>query len=648
MEQEKALGYIPFNGNTRGTAISKYNAHEKFDGIHRATASTSDSITTRRGFYPPDYYSQRPQDSLPVKFNDVVAMCRSVYLRVGIVRNVMDLLTDLACEDFKLIHPDKSVEAFFKVWMNKAKLYDAIDEFVRHFLIDCNVVVRRYTAKISDPVYNQWVKRTMAAQEVTPEPEKLYTEKLTNKREIPWRYTFLNVAALYWRGGDLARLTGKRQLAFKPSTELVNAVRSPSEPFQKSLVDRIPGLVKNALVNAEGLIDLDMNTLYVAHAKKDSWEDWAPPSLYSILADIHFKDKLRQAEISALDGVINVIRLWKLGDHTQGFLPGEAPIDKLIGILESNTGGGAIDIVWDSMIDMKDFYPPIDKILGQEKYNQVNRDILVGLGVPEVLIGGQGANFSNSWIQLKTVVERLKFIRRKVIEWIEGEVNIVCEAMDIETAPIIRFPQNNLEDENISRKLIVGLLDRGVISVEAVLDAYGENFLLEIERMREQKKFKLDVKSPFDPKPAPSGQSGQGRPSQTQDIGRKTRTANPRRSAGSQLIVKGLDIIEEIDKTVVPQYLQTIGVSNARKLTNENRQDVDLLRVIILSCIKPEDGLNKVSQVAAEADTQADYKLVAQINQEIDIFAAENKEKPTLEQKKRIEAIVWANYHLER
>jgi hypothetical protein len=488
----------------------------------------------------------------------------------------------------------------------------------------------------------------MATQEVTPEPEKLYIEKLTNKREIPWRYTFLNVAALYWKGGDLARLTGKRQLAFMPSKDLINTVRSPSEPFQRALVDRIPGLIKNSILNAEGLIDLDMSTLYICHAKKDSWEDWAPPSLYSILSDIHFKDKLRQAEISALDGVINVIRLWKLGDHANGFLPGEAPIDKLIGILQNNSGGGTIDIVWDSMIDMKDYYPPISEILGQEKYTQVNRDILVGLGVPEVLIGGQGANFSNSWIQLKTVVERLKFIRRKVVEWVQGEINILCEAMDIQTAPIIRFPQNNLEDENVSKKLIVGLLDRHVISVEAVLDAYGENFLLEVERMRTEKKTSLKPLSPFDPKPTGiAGKSAPGRPSQTQDVGRKTRTAKPRRSAGSynQLVVKGLDIINAIDESVVPEYLNAIGASNARKLTNKQRQDLDTLRVLVLSCIKPEDDTNKIVEASLEADSLADYKLVVRINKEINNFTVENQVVPNLEQKKRIEATVWASYY---
>ncbi len=644
MADNKITGYLAFNDQTQDKVISKYNAYEKFDNIVRGS---TENVTTRKGFHHSDYLSQRPQDAIPTKFNDVISLCRHAYLRVGVVRNVIDLQTDFACEDVKLIHPDKDIEAFLKVWMGKVKLQDAIDEFVRHFLIDGNVVVRRGMAKISEPVESQWVKRAMAKKEVLPEPEKLYTERLTNKREIPWRYTFLNVAALYWRDSDLGKITGEKQLAFRPSPDLINTVRSPSEPFQKTLVDRIPGNIKNMLVKGDGLVDLDMNSLYIAHNKKDSWEDWGPPFLYSVLADIHFKDKLRQAETAALDGWVNVIRLWKLGDHKEGFLPGEAPIDKLIGILENNVGGGTIDIVWDSMIDMKEYYPPVTDILGSEKYQQVNRDILIGLGVPEVLIGGQGANFSNSWIQLKTLVEKLKYIRGKVKDWLQQEINVLCEAMEIEPAPKIRFNQVNLEDENISRKLIVGLLDRGVISVEAVLQSYGEDFLIEVERMRGEKEAKIKVKSPFDPKPTPAkGQPGQGRPSQTKDVSRKTRTAKPRRAAASNLLyIKGLEIVHAFDDKILPIYMNAVGASNARKLTAEQKEDIDNLRMLVLSSIKPEDDLNKLEEVSYSCDQNYNAEVVKCINKQIKSFIKEQNNTPNLSQRKVLEALGWTSYY---
>lgn len=644
MSEQKTFGYLT-SDTSKNTALAEYQSVKHFDSVHKATAGVNEVVTMRSGYDPRDYYSNRPQDTIPTKFKDVILACRKAYVKVNIVRNVIDLMTDFACEDIKLLHTDKNAEIFFKVWMAKVKLQDAVDEFVRHFLIDGNVVVKRRMAKISEPVQNQWLSTSFAAKETTPDPEKLYKEKMTNKREIPWRYSFLNVAALQWVGGDVAKITGEKRLAFYPSADVLKVLRNPSDPFQKSIVNRIPVDVKQNL-SSRNIVEVDMDYVYVAHNKKDSWEDWAPPFLYSILSDVHFKDKLRQAEISAIDGVINVIRLWKLGDHTKDIFPGESAVNKLIGILENNTGGGTMDIVWDSMIDMKEYYPPIDKILGSEKYQQVNRDILIGLGVPEVLIGGQGANFSNSWIQLKTLIEKLKYIRNKVREWLEKEVSIVCEAMGFSTLPRIKFPQNNLEDENINRKLIIGLLDRGVISVESVLQAYGEDFLIEAERIKEQKSAGIKPKSPFDQKINNKGNTG-GRPSQTQDVDRKTRTAKPRR-ASAELVVKAMDIIDIIDENIIPTYLESINVSNARKLTSSQREDIDNLRVIILSCIRPSDEIDKelISDIAINADTMLNDKLVKAIRKNLDSFTEKKKSQPTLNQKKRIEATAWANYHL--
>jgi hypothetical protein len=47
-----------------------------------------------------------------------------------------------------------------------------------------------------------------------------------------------------------------------------------------------------------------------------------------------------------------MIRVWKLGDHKEGFLPGEDAVNKLCDILAEHqkSGKGDIDVVWDSMI----------------------------------------------------------------------------------------------------------------------------------------------------------------------------------------------------------------------------------------------------------------------------------------------------------
>lgn len=671
----KSEGYIVFNDQNKNEIITQNN---KSLGNFRAIQSSGDKAVAHRGddighraaFMAGDFYRQRPFEMLPTRFRDVVFACRMAYTSKGIIRNIIDMMTDFAVEGLKLIHPDKKVEAFLRVWAKKVKLSDAVSEFVRHMLVDGNVVVMRTKAKITDPVKQQWQEKALGER-----MEKIYVENRGKKNEIPWQYHFLNVAALYWVGGEANITNSSRGLAFKPAETLIQAIRTPRDIFQQQLVNNLPQKIRDAVQNTGNqgnIIFLDMEDLTVIHNKKDSWEDWGIPFLYSILADIQFKDKLRMAENAALDGMINVIRLWRLGDHKEGFMPAEAALDKLEHILTGNTGGGAIDIIWDSLIDMKEFYPPIEKILGPEKYTQVNRDILIGMGVPEVLIGGDGAKFSNSWIQLKTVIERLGYLRGKVTEWLENEMRVLCEAMDIDMMPLIRFNNGNLEDQNVARKLVLGLLDRNIISVEAVHNVYGEDFLLEMERIKSEKPIlkdsKVNVIGPFDPN-EPSAKSGtpsakkpgqSGRPTGDTNIGQKPREAKPKNSApktntssasnisSSELSVFAFDVIDAIDEYVIPIYMENLNVANARKLTNEQKEEINHIRLAVLASTTPNDKITEENIfIIAEKIQLANKDIINMAHASILNFASKNGTSPTLPQRKRLEASTWAEYYLK-
>src|SRR5688500_18243231 len=138
--------------------------------------------------------------------------------------------------------------------------------------------------------------------------KKLYVERQNiESREIPWRYNFLNITALEWIENEASQMTGERKLAFRVSPTVSSIFRGPSSPFQTSLISRIPVSIRTTITN-KGLVELDMEKIYICHNKKDSWESWAPPFLYTVLSDVHYKDKLRQADIAALDGMINVLR----------------------------------------------------------------------------------------------------------------------------------------------------------------------------------------------------------------------------------------------------------------------------------------------------------------------------------------------------
>ena len=46
-------------------------------------------------------------------------MCMSAYDRVGIIRNVIDLMADFAGQGINIVHPNKRIEKFFRAWFKK-------------------------------------------------------------------------------------------------------------------------------------------------------------------------------------------------------------------------------------------------------------------------------------------------------------------------------------------------------------------------------------------------------------------------------------------------------------------------------------------------------------------------------------------------
>lgn len=604
-------GYI-FADSSPDALKSYSSVVDSFDGVTSQKVHAEEIITdthVRQPFSREDYDWFRPGEAVPKKFKDTVKLCRSFYKSVGMVRNIIDLMVDFTCEDLEIIHTDLEKQIFFNVWAKKVQLQDRVESFVKNLLVDGNTVVKRVTGKLTKPVENEWVEKSLSAPD-----QKLKTKDNTpDKREIPIRYIFLDVVNLSWNHDDISILTGDRKLSMSIPRHITSIMKNKDTSIYQSL----PQDMRTKLGSGDS-IQLDMDKIYYTSLRKDDWESWGTPLLYGIIPDVFYKNKLRLAEVSALDGVINVIRIWKLGDHNLKIFPDVGAIDHLRDIITANPGGGALDIIWDSMIDMKDYYPPIDKILGAEKYTQVNSDILTGLGIPEVLIGGRGSNFSNSFIQLKTLVEKLKGYRNRVLDWVNNETSMVCHAMGWKKAPLVRFKEMNLHDENVSKRLIVGLLDRGIISVESVLEVYGQDFSVEIERIRREeeklKEYNIDKFSPFDASKKLSSDDG-GRPSDTKDVGPRDRKANPQTAS----IDIPLSFVNIFDKVYVPEYVKSIGKKNLRQLTSEEKSNIDNVRRYFLASLTPDSSVTEENIFfQLEHMNQVNTKLLSNLEKSYD------------------------------
>lgn len=657
----------------------------------RSVGSTRD-VNLKAGFNRWDTQFWRPEDRIPTTHQEIVQLSQQIYKKNGLIRNVIDLMSDFASEGLDLRHPVKSQERFYKEWAKKVSLESRANDFMRYLMRDANIIIRRKTAIIKKSLVKDMSKADYYNTE--PVDERKFNEQpevigpdntKINKREIPWGYVFLSPTMIEKIGGAVGRYFGNQSLAMRISTELAKSIKSPKTKSEKEFIKLLPIEIVQAVKGGSKLIALDPDKIYIDYYKKDDWEDWGTPFLMGIIEDVLLKDKMKQADMAALDGVVNAVRLWKLGNSDKQIFPTPAAVNKLINILQHNVGGGVLDLVWDDMIDFKIDYPPIDKILGSTKYESVNKDIIKGLGIPDALVGGDestGGNAQTIFVQLKTLVERLEYVRLKCITWIENELQLVADAMQFKKIPVVAFQTMSLKDEAAEKALIIQLLDRNIVSAETVHKVFGKDFEIELENMRyengvrEKSPGLLEKANPYyrplttmqfqkdtqieleglknngggenlgGDLPKKEGLTGPGRPPNVKDLkNRKTRT--PKVLAIYKTIAEGfMDILDEL---IDPIFLSKSDTKNIRSLPKDKKDELQNIKFIVLSQLGEKSVLNKdeVNKIIENADKNKINEFFNVFKDLKNDYTSVKGDALTFKETRSLAASVWASMNSE-
>jgi len=270
-------------------------------------------------------------------------------------------------------------------------------------------------------------------------------------------------------------------------------INSPKSDAERAIISQLPSSVVESAKTKKPYV-LDPLKTQVFHYKKDDWKAWAYPIIYSIMDDINIIEKLKLADLAALDGAISNIRIFKLGSLDHKIAPTPAAASKLSNILQNHVGGGTMDLVWGPDIELIESKTSVHQFLGEAKYIPHLNSVYAGLGIPPTLTGTYGAaGTTNNFISLKTLTQRLQYGRRVLVEFWNNEIKIVQKAMGFEDPAIIEFDRMDLSNEEAEKSLIIQLADRNIISDEHVQTYFGLNSDLEKSRLnREQEEREND------------------------------------------------------------------------------------------------------------------------------------------------------------
>jgi hypothetical protein len=647
-------------------ALSKASESlSEYEGIQHAHASPLylrndfsnilPGISGKPGLSRSDYDYFRPQEAVPNRIKDIIRKADDIYQKVGLVKNVIDLMSDFSAQGIRIVHPNKRIERFYKNWFKKVRGKDRSERFLNNLYRTANVVINRQTAKIGTKTTDRMYRATAADfNEQTLQDEEINFAR----KEIPWRYTFIDPCFVEVAAGPLASFVNKKQYSLIVPPHLRKIINNPKNPQDLEIVNKLPPQIIEA-AKTKKPYPLDPDKTMVFNYKKDDWQIWAYPIIYAIMDDITVLEKLKLADMAALDGAISNIRIFKLGNLEHKIAPTKAAAAKLASILQNNVGGGTMDIVWGPDLELIESKTNVHQFLGEAKYTPHLNNVYAGLGIPPTLTGTYGAaGTTNNFISLKTLTQRLQYGRDVLVTFWDQEIELVQKAMGFRYPAKIEFDRMDLSNEEAEKALLIQLVDRNIISDEFLQKRFGadpdmervrlnreakdrdsnrmvnkfgpyaniDNEMrkialqlgmatpsevgLELNDKKNGQKTHLELKTDLEIKKAkqapqkssplgePPGRPGQGRPPNKKDeTQRKTKEFAPQ--TGASLILKGHELQETINNIVNPILLDFYQKKNLRSLSQEEYKELDNIKTKLLFTLPPSE--NNYEQAIAKS-----------------------------------------------
>jgi hypothetical protein len=231
-----------------------------------------------------DYNSFKGNTAGPLSDSDIQSACTKVYERVGIVKNIIDLYSDFTCKGIRLVHKNPKHQKFYREWFDFVNGDGISERFVNYLYRLANVPVYTTYGTLPVKVQKKW--------------ESTYGLKIEDakveKRRIPLRYNFINPNTLEPILPELSMFTGRNIYALKIGAIIQNAIKKAKNQYKNISADEILNLIPDeikSLTTGSVLMPLSSDNLNVYFYKRDDWNTWAKPMIYSILDDIQSLEK---------------------------------------------------------------------------------------------------------------------------------------------------------------------------------------------------------------------------------------------------------------------------------------------------------------------------------------------------------------------
>jgi len=402
---------------------------------------------------------------------NAIELCARAYVGVPIFRNAVEVAVEFSNQELYIKTDNTSMKTFFQEWFKIIDIDKLKQDGLREYYRSGNVFFYKFSGKFG-PAYYKNFQQSFGSK---------------NNR-IPIRYYLLNPANVFVPTGLSFPYTYVRLL----STYDIERLRTPQTEQDQQVYDDMPQFVKDQInvTSAYPLgiyLPMDPQRLRFMFYKKQSYEPLAVPMGYPILPDLEYKLALKQMDKSIAKTIEHAILLVTTGETASQYNGGNGinpnNIARLQNLFTNQTVGRVL--VADFTTKAQWLIPPLENILGPEKYQIVNQDIQEGL---QSIWGGggeDGEKFANAQVRAKIFIQRLEEGQNVFLkEFLMPEIVQICDDMGFRTVPEIGFRKIDLDDDMIRARVYTTLAQFGILTAEQTINAIQTKVLPDADEMK--------------------------------------------------------------------------------------------------------------------------------------------------------------------
>ena len=392
----------------------------------------------------PYYYTKLGAD-----VRDCILLCQKAYANIPIFRNVIDIMSEFANTELYIEGGTAKSRKFIDKWLQKIKIWKLKDQFFREYYRSGNVFLYRLDSKFS--------------KEDFAKLSTIYGSKFMKPGEIPIRYILLNpydiatVRSTNFHGQVYRKILSEFEL---------ERLQEPKTEYDIQVFEGLPKktqkLIKSGGYGYDGIsMELDPEKHTFSFYKKQDYEPFAIPFGFPVLDDLNWKLELKKVDQAITRTIENVILL-----ITMGNTPDKGGINphnlRAMQSLFSNESIGRV-LVSDYTTKAEFIIPDLNKVLGPEKYEIVDKDIKEAL--QNVVVGHE--RYSNTQVKAQIFLERLKEARDAFLQdFLIPQVRLVCQNLGFRKYPVIKFQEIDLKDEVQLQRVTTRLIELGILTPE--------------------------------------------------------------------------------------------------------------------------------------------------------------------------------------